>query len=115
MTPPSEECMRGALRASNENRMFIGANTMRPFLILGLLITLCAPANAVTDNHSGHHVVVHPSPGWAYTAPRPRIDYDDTPSYDDPSKFGGGRGIAGDALGLRVAPTRRHRDLQRPR
>jgi hypothetical protein len=62
---------------------------MRPFLILGLLITLCASANAATVSHSEHHVLVRPSQGWAYAAPRPRIDYDDTPSYGDPSKFGG--------------------------
>ena len=27
--------------------------------------------------------------GWAYAPPRPPIRYHDTPSYDDPSKFGG--------------------------
>jgi len=88
----------GAARSAHQmrNRMFIGANAMRPFLILGLLITLCASANAATVNHSRHHVIVRPSQGWAYTypAPRPRIDYDDTPSYDDPSKFGGGQALA---------------------
>jgi hypothetical protein len=31
----------------------------------------------------------HAIPGWAYAAPRPPIHYDDNPSYDDPSKFGG--------------------------
>ena len=93
---PSDECRRGAVRASDEDRMFIGANAMRFFLTLGLLITLCASANAATVNHSRHHVIVRPSQGWAYTypAPRPRIDYDDTPSYDDPSKFGGGQALA---------------------
>jgi hypothetical protein len=66
---------------------------MRCFSALGLLITLCAPASAATMHHS-RHVIVPPSqgyaiPGWAYAAPRPPIHYDDTPSYDDPSKFGG--------------------------
>ena len=27
-------------------------------------------------------------PGWAYAGPRPPIHYDDTPSYNDPSKNG---------------------------
>ncbi len=65
---------------------------MRFFLALGLLITLCASASAATVHHSRHHVIVH-SQGWAYAAPRPPIDYDDTPSYDDPSKFGGDQAL----------------------
>ena len=72
---------------------------MRSFLALGLLITLCASASAATVHHSEpRHVIVHPSrgyavPGWAYAAPRPPIYYDDAPSYDDPSKFGGGTAL----------------------
>ena len=62
---------------------------MRSFLAFGLLITLCASASAATVHHSRHHVIVSPSQGWAYAAPRPPVDYDDTPSYNDPSKFGG--------------------------
>jgi hypothetical protein len=73
--------------------MFIGANAMRFFLALGLLITLCASANAATVHHSWHHVIIRHSQGWAYAAPRPPIDYDDTPSYDDPSKFGGDQAL----------------------
>jgi hypothetical protein len=61
---------------------------MRCFLVLGLSITLCASAGAATVHHSRHHVIVGPSQSWAYAAPRP-VDYDDTPSYNDPSKFGG--------------------------
>ena len=74
---------------------------MRRFLIilapsfsaLGLLITLCSSASAVTMHHSRHDVIVHHSqayavPGWAYAAPRPSIHYHDTPSYNDPSKNG---------------------------
>lgn len=65
---------------------------MRSFLALGLLITLGASASAATMHHS-RHVIVLPSqgyavPGWAYAAPRPPVHYDDTPSYDDPSKSG---------------------------
>jgi hypothetical protein len=61
---------------------------MRPFLALGLLITLCASASAATV-HSRHHVIVGASQSWAYAAPRPPVHYDDTPSYNDPSKSGG--------------------------
>jgi hypothetical protein len=44
--------------------------------------------------HHSRHIIVRPSQGdavagWAYATPRPPIHYDDTPSYDDPSKFGG--------------------------
>ena len=62
---------------------------MRSLLALGLLITLYASASAATVHHSRHHVIVRPSESWAYAAPRPPIHYDDNPSYDDPSKFGG--------------------------
>jgi hypothetical protein len=65
---------------------------MRSFLALGLLITLSTSAGAATMHHS-RHVIIHPSQGyavlgWAYAAPRPPVHYDDTPSYDDPSKSG---------------------------
>jgi hypothetical protein len=67
---------------------------MRSFLALGLLITLCASASAATMHHSRHHVIVRPSQGYAilssaYAAAQPPTHYDDTPSYNDPSKFGG--------------------------
>ena len=70
---------------------------MRSFLALGLLITLCASASAATIHHS-RQFTVRPSqgyavPGWAYAAPRPQLHYDDTPSYNDPSKFGGGTAL----------------------
>jgi hypothetical protein len=66
---------------------------MRSLLALGLLITLCASASAATVHHSRHRVIVHPSQAWAYAAPRPPINYDDSPSYDDPSKFGGDQAL----------------------
>jgi hypothetical protein len=73
------------------------SNAMRSFWALGLLITLCASASAATMHHS-RHVIVRSSqgyavPGWTYAAPQPLIHYDDTPSYDDPSKFGGGTAL----------------------
>src|SRR6476646_9008754 len=70
-------------------RQFIGANAMRSFLALGLLITLCASASAAPAQHS-RHVIVHPGheyaiPDWAYAAPR-SVPYEGAPSYNDPSK-----------------------------
>jgi hypothetical protein len=74
---------------------------MRTFLALGLLITLSASASAAKVHHhfEPRHVSVPPGPfyavpGWAYEAPRrPQVHYDDTPSYNDPSKFGGGTAL----------------------
>jgi len=70
---------------------------MRSFLAMGLLITLCASASAATARHP-RHVIVHPDqaytvPGWAYEPVRPPVQYGGTPSYDDPSKFGGGTAL----------------------
>jgi hypothetical protein len=72
---------------------------MRYVLALGLLITLSASASATTVHHSKlRHVIVRPNhvltlgpaaSAWAYAPPRPPVHYDDTPSYNDPSKFGG--------------------------
>jgi hypothetical protein len=66
---------------------------MRSILALGLLIALSASVSAATTHHS-RHVIGRPTQGyaalgWAHAAPRPPIHYDDNPSYDDPSKFGG--------------------------
>ena len=70
-------------------------NAMRSVLALGALITLGSLASAATAHHSRHHAIVRHSqgyfvPGWAYAAPRQRARYDGAPSYNDPSKFGGG-------------------------
>jgi hypothetical protein len=72
---------------------------MRSFLALSLLMILCASASAATVHHTipRHHVIVRPSqgfpgyavPGSAYAALPPTVHYDDTPSYNNPSKFGG--------------------------
>jgi hypothetical protein len=62
---------------------------MRSFLAFGLLITLCGSASATTAHHWRHHVIIPHSLGWAYAASRPPVYYDDTPSYNDPSKYGG--------------------------
>ncbi len=82
---------------------------MRFFLAVGLLFVLCASAAAARLHPSqSRHAIAYPgevlpwhaaAPGWAYAplgspayrsyaGPRPD-PYDDTPSYDDPSKFGG--------------------------
>jgi hypothetical protein len=62
---------------------------MRSVLALSLLIALCAPANAARVHHAKpRHVIVRP-----VQSPDPRdppVLQDQTPSYDDPSKFGGG-------------------------
>jgi hypothetical protein len=67
-------------------------------LALGLSMTLCASANAATPHHRTRHHVVIPAgvassyaavPGWTYAPPPPAVHYDDTPSYNDPSKYGG--------------------------
>jgi hypothetical protein len=70
---------------------------MRSILVLGLLMTLCASANAATLHHRARHHVVIPAgvassfaavPDGTYAPPPPAVHYD-TPSYNDPSKFGG--------------------------
>jgi hypothetical protein len=74
---------------------------MRSVLALGLLIALCTFANAATVHHPKrvHHAeprrVIRPGPGanplLQPVDPRfPPVLEDQTPSYDDPSKFGGG-------------------------
>ena len=76
----------------------IGANAMRSFLSLSLLMILCASASAATVHHTipRHDAIVRPSQGWSYAVPRwayaaapPTFHYDDIPSYNDPSKSGG--------------------------
>ena len=72
---------------------------MRSVLVLCLLIPLCAAANAATLHHhrTRHNVIIRLSvassfaaiPGFAYRPPPPVVHYEDTPTYDDPSKFGG--------------------------
>ncbi len=71
---------------------------MQYVLALGLLVTLCASADAATVHHyKQRHVVLRGiNPGftpfrraWAYAPARAPVYYHDTPSYNDPSKFGG--------------------------
>jgi len=79
----------GAARVSpNNGGWSIGANAMRSVLALGLLIALCTSANAARVHHSKpRHVIVSPSQS---VDPRfPPVLQDQTPSYNDPSKFGG--------------------------
>jgi hypothetical protein len=81
----------GAASASHENGGWsIGANAMRFVLTLGLLVGLCASAHAATVHHSKpRHVIVRHSQGATPRFVVPPARYDDTPSYNDPSKFGG--------------------------
>ena len=77
---------------------------MRSGLVLCLLITLCPSANAATLHRSKPlHAIVRArqglslsfaAPRWTIGRPGPSIDYHDTPSYDDPSKYGGGEARA---------------------
>jgi hypothetical protein len=79
----------------------IGENAMRFVLALGLLIALCASANAAKKGHQSkpRDVIVRPTqtvtPGGVRiyrddTVPGGlRTDHDDPPAYNDPSKFGG--------------------------
>jgi len=64
------------------------SNTMRFVLALGLLIAVVASANAAKVHHAKpRHVIVRPS---QRVDPRfPPVLQDQTPSYNDPSKFGG--------------------------
>jgi hypothetical protein len=67
---------------------------MRSLLALSLLIALCGSANAAAVHHpSKHqHVSVRHSHGFRHSFGFvvPPVHYDDAPSYNDPSKFGGG-------------------------
>jgi hypothetical protein len=72
---------------------------MRFVLALGVLIALCASANAARVHHpKSRHVILRNSmdamPGFVAPAARnfvaPPLRFDDTPSYNDPSKWGGG-------------------------
>ena len=80
---------------------------MRSVLALGLLIALCASANAAATEHHGkpRHVVIRHGPAAipSYATPGGvqvyrddsvpgglRTYHDAPPAYDDPSKFSGG-------------------------
>jgi hypothetical protein len=80
---------------------------MRSVLALCILIALCASANAAARGHRAQSRQAIVRPGQAvipgYVTPHGgriyrddsvpgglRTDHDDPPSYDDPSKFGGG-------------------------
>ena len=69
----------------------IGANTMRFVLAFGLLFALCAAADAARVHHPhSRHVNVRNSMAAVPRFLAPPVRYDDTPSYNDPSKWGGG-------------------------
>jgi hypothetical protein len=73
---------------------------MRIVLGLSVLLAACAPANAARVHHiTPPHAVAYPGQAAQPRSGRPRqsanpddppVLMDQTPSYDDPSKFGGG-------------------------
>ena len=73
---------------------------MRSGLVLCLLITVCASADAATVHRSKPLPVIvrakqglslsFAAPSWTVERLGPPTRYHDTPSYDDPSKYGGG-------------------------
>jgi hypothetical protein len=73
---------------------------MRIALALGLLLALGVSASAARVHHANpRHVIVHPGHALEPRFVRPRqsanpndppVLMDQTPSYDDPSKFGSG-------------------------
>jgi len=70
---------------------------MRSILALGFLIALSASADAATLHHfrARHHLFIGPNVASSFAAVPdyerlpPAVRYDDAPSYNDPSKFGG--------------------------
>jgi hypothetical protein len=95
----------GRLRVDKQ----IGANMMRSSLVLGLLMTLCASANAATVNHSRthHHVTASNSQGvtlgfavtrWAYTTTRSPVGSGGFGGGGHMKRFGGVR-VRGLAVG----------------
>jgi len=59
-------------------------------LAFGLLIALGASAGAATVHHPKRRdPVVHHGQSMVLRSFVPTLHYDDTPSYNDPSKFGG--------------------------
>ena len=70
---------------------------MRSLLALGLLITLCASASAATVQRSRTHQSVFLSRSVVLSVAARSgspIQYNNTPSYDDPSRYGGGEALA---------------------
>ena len=77
---------------------------MRSVLALGLLLSLCASANAATVHHHRRHIAVSPNQGlilgpasgWAYApppvryAPAPYYNDQPDPRVDNPYKNWGG-------------------------
>lgn len=63
-------------------------------LALGLLVALCASANAATVHHAKpRHFIMRYSQGVVPHFVVPPARYDDVPRYNDPSKFGGGTAL----------------------
>jgi hypothetical protein len=78
---------------------------LAPLLTSACICSAATPALAETVHHSNlrhvvrlnHGLTLGPAvSGWAYAPPRPPIHYHDTPSYNDPPKFGGDEALSVD-------------------
>jgi hypothetical protein len=78
---------RGKEYLETARTLLRAAQTMTDRAIAGQLRALADDYQRRAEKAS--HVCGQSSQGWAYAAPRPPVDDDDTPGYDDPSKFGG--------------------------
>jgi hypothetical protein len=64
-------------------------------VLSALATTPVAFAKEHHHTHKAHHASIvrsgqgYADPRWSYAASRPPVENDDTPSYNDPSKFGG--------------------------
>ena len=66
-------------------------------LAFGLLVALCASANAATVHHAKpRHLIMRYSQGVTRHFVVPPAKYDDVPRYNDPSKFAGGEALGMD-------------------
>jgi hypothetical protein len=87
------DCGHPALAPRDNRDWSIGENPMRFILALGLLLALSASADAARLHHAKPRHLSFSVRNSHAAIPQfaaPPIRYDDIPSYNDPSKFGGG-------------------------
>lgn len=92
--------MKGRKTMTMKGRIRRGLFSSLVLLALGIGLSASADAGTVHSSHT-RHVLIRPDVassfaavrGWAYAPPQPPVQYDAAPSYDDPSKFGGGTAL----------------------